>query len=112
MVLGHTSQPGLLEAKLLFDYTERMFHFGSDMSLGTLPPVEQLSFWRSRQSAALPRPQGDAALHVLSWHLLSLVQALVPGSAIDHSLFTVQQLCRHSHVMDMGRRGRYRMDQA
>ena len=47
-VLGQATQPGLLEAELLLDHSERMLNLGADVSFGRLDQILQLSIWRLR----------------------------------------------------------------
>ena len=88
-----------------------MFYFGPDVGLGTLPPAEQSPFWCLRQSPSPTWPHGDATLHIPSCHLLSLLQALIPGIPIEHPLFSMQQLGCPGHVLDVGASGGHPMDQ-
>ena len=62
--------------------------FSPHMGLGTLHTVEQSPFWCLSQSAALPWSHGNAILHISSCHLLSLLQALIPGIPIHQPLFS------------------------
>lgn len=73
--------------------------------------MEQLPFRSLMQSAALLHSHGNATLHILSCRLFSLLQALIPGIDMHYPLFTMQQLCSYTHVMDVGGRGGHPMDQ-
>jgi hypothetical protein len=47
-VLGQVTQPGLLEAEMLLDHSERMLNLGADVSFGRLDQILLLSIWRLR----------------------------------------------------------------
>ena len=40
------------------------------------------------------------------------LQALVPGIPIHHPLLSMQQLCHHGHIVDVGTSDSHGMDQA